>query len=460
MHDRWLETEFASLYLEELLKESILASGRTAPNPTVAALAFDSTRPEDRTSGATEPPGKRHAEIVALDRFQSQFGRSPDSLIVTLEPCSKTGRTAPCVDRIRSIPELQQIYIGCLDPALSGEGVRLLQHSGRSVYLPRTWPVSQGSSSLAYPSVSSNRIQHRPAGLESFLSGLGRLYGLFPASFAHRLLYGRPRMILKAASDPTGCMGDSSRRVMVSGRGALQAGQLLRRVVDAIIVGPRTVLVDEPSLDWRADPRGIELGPSSFDTESTVDTPQKMVDSRSIYDASNQRSFHYLKSPDPFIEALLRYGSESQMYKPEFDHQPVRIFLMPESGRSLERFHEAQKQIELSGGPEPIFWTLSKKKTPGDLPSMKDPLFGSALLRNLSELGFNTVLVEGGAGLHSSLRSILQPDDRFYWLRRKEPLDVSDFEQPVMLPAYLKALPELQSIDLGLDELVAFAGRS
>ena len=91
---------------------------------------------------------------------------------------------------------------------------------------------------------------------------------------------------------------------------------------------------------------------------------------------------------------------------------------------------------------------------------MKDPSFGSSLMQALAELGLNTVLVEGGAGLHGALQAILQPDDRFYWLRSKSSLQSQEFQKPVELPQYLTKLPELQLMDLGPDELIAFAGRA
>ncbi len=495
MHDNWLETNFASLYLEQLLKESILACGRTAPNPTVAALAFDSTNPDLWASGATEPPGGRHAEIVALDRFQDRYSSAPDSLVVTLEPCSKTGRTPPCVDRIRSIPELQTIYIGGLDPGLSGEGVHLLEHGGRKVYLPATLGTFSGNESSDSDDLQSQHSHRRAAerrlpGLSSFLSGLRRLYGLFPASFAHRIQYGRPRLILKAASDASGIMGDKEQRVTISGAGALHTGQLLRRAADAVLVGPGTVLTDEPGLDWRPAAQVLPIGvtrnlllskegsgnasPHSLSNSDTRGTSQSEkppasapVNSATAQDRQSEKLPislpHYLRSADPFLEALLRYGDEKEMLTTEFDHQPRRVFLIPEGKMDparLKAFQERQWERFQTGGPEPVFWTLSKKNKPGDLPSLKDPSFGSSLMQALAELGLNTVLVEGGAGLHGALQAILQPDDRFYWLRSKSSLQSQEFQKPVELPQYLTKLPELQLMDLGPDELIAFAGRA
>ena len=302
-------------------------------------------------------------------------------------------------------------------------------------------------------------------------------------------------------------MGDKSRRISISGPAALHAGQLLRRAVDAVLVGPGTVLTDEPTLDWRpggqkgagpgqsrnlispnldgsekersdsigdfdseANPRSNPRPNSDSNSSIAFDSnasgsagPESRKESQKVAGSSPNSPSHYLQSADPFIEALLRYGDEAEMQNPYFDHQPRRIFLLPEGQMEksqLDAFQAKQWQRFEQGGPEPVFWTLSKKHHPGDLPALKDPFFGSALMQNLAELGLNTVLIEGGAGLHRSLETILQPDDRFYWLRRKENLISVDFEKPVKLPHFLTELPQLQSMDLGPDELVAFAGRA
>ncbi|MEI7746637.1 MAG: riboflavin biosynthesis protein RibD, partial [Actinomycetota bacterium] len=82
------------------LAMGIAARVRTtaSPNPWVgAALIADGAV---IALGATEAPGGRHAEIVALE---SAGSRAQDStLVVTLEPCAHQGRTGPCVEAIKA----------------------------------------------------------------------------------------------------------------------------------------------------------------------------------------------------------------------------------------------------------------------------------------------------------------------------------------------------------------------
>src|SRR5437899_8443874 len=71
----------------------------TSPNPWVGAVLV--TVDDATFEGATEPPGGRHAEVVALDAARAAGARTDGAtLYSTLEPCSHHGRTPPCTDAI------------------------------------------------------------------------------------------------------------------------------------------------------------------------------------------------------------------------------------------------------------------------------------------------------------------------------------------------------------------------
>jgi diaminohydroxyphosphoribosylaminopyrimidine deaminase/5-amino-6-(5-phosphoribosylamino)uracil reductase len=71
--------------------------GRTSPNPAVGAVVLDPSG-DVAGEGATQPPGRPHAEVEAL-REAGQQARG-GTMVVTLEPCVHTGRTPPCVDAL------------------------------------------------------------------------------------------------------------------------------------------------------------------------------------------------------------------------------------------------------------------------------------------------------------------------------------------------------------------------
>ncbi|HNJ04860.1 MAG: hypothetical protein K1X70_06050 [Leptospirales bacterium] len=196
----------------ELSRQSVIALGRTWPNPSVACVIQSKGQ---IFSGATEAPGRRHAEIVALDLFDQSLPRDADGdLYVTLEPCSKFGRTPPCTKRLANYPNLR-LHIGNLDPSLSGEGLARLRESGLQIV------------------DDSN--------------GMGRE---FLEGFIGRTLGQGPRFHLKVASCD-GIMGSKEKRIMVSSEDGIAFGQMLRAKLDAVLVGPRTIFVDRPGLEAR-----------------------------------------------------------------------------------------------------------------------------------------------------------------------------------------------------------------
>ncbi|MEI2420262.1 bifunctional diaminohydroxyphosphoribosylaminopyrimidine deaminase/5-amino-6-(5-phosphoribosylamino)uracil reductase, partial [Arthrospira platensis SPKY2] len=82
--------------------------------------------------GATEPPGGRHAEVVALEAA----GRAAEgaTVVVTLEPCAHHGRTPPCIDALRAAG-VGRVIVGIEDPdpRVAGAGIAALRAAGIEV---------------------------------------------------------------------------------------------------------------------------------------------------------------------------------------------------------------------------------------------------------------------------------------------------------------------------------------
>jgi len=202
---------------------------RTPPNPWVGAVVVN----EEGVivgEGATEQPGGRHAEIVALD----QAGESARgaTLYVTLEPCCHHGRTGPCTEAVIAAG-VRAVVVGVLDPdvRVSGNGIEALRHAGIEVTICDDALVRE---SLA------PYLHHRRTGL--------------------------PFVVAKVAATLDGAiaMEDGSSQWITSTE-ARSDGHELRADSQVVIVGAGTVRADDPTLTARlrvdvVEPRRIVLG--------------------------------------------------------------------------------------------------------------------------------------------------------------------------------------------------------
>ena len=198
------------------------------PNPWVGAvlLAADGRR----WTGATEPPGARHAEIVALDAAGAAARGA--TLVTTLEPCCTTGRTGPCTEAIVRAG-VARVVVGTEDPdpGVRGRGIAALRAAGVAV-----------------------DVGARAAEVEEQL-----------APYLHHRRTGRPFVVLKMACTADGrtAAADGSSR-WITGPDARRRVHRMRAESDAVLVGAGTVRADDPMLTVRdADgpsPRRIVLG--------------------------------------------------------------------------------------------------------------------------------------------------------------------------------------------------------
>jgi diaminohydroxyphosphoribosylaminopyrimidine deaminase/5-amino-6-(5-phosphoribosylamino)uracil reductase len=208
------------------LAQARRAEGRTHPNPPVGAVVLRGGRVLGR--GRTRPVGGAHAEIVALAAARRRHGARAlrgATLAVTLEPCAHQGRTGPCVDAILEAG-IRRVWIGHRDPSpwTGGRGLRRLRAAGVAVELG----VLE----------EDCRWQHR-----GFLSVVER---------------GRPFVALKLAGSLDGRIATSrGESRWITGPRARAFVHRLRDRSDAVMVGSRTALVDDPALDARRGGRVV-----------------------------------------------------------------------------------------------------------------------------------------------------------------------------------------------------------
>ncbi|WCO65139.1 bifunctional diaminohydroxyphosphoribosylaminopyrimidine deaminase/5-amino-6-(5-phosphoribosylamino)uracil reductase RibD [Iamia majanohamensis] len=206
---------------------------RTAPNPWVGAVLV--TVAGAVHTGATEPPGGRHAEVVALDAARAAEG--PDAAVgatvhVTLEPCAHQGRTGPCADALIAAG-VARVVVAVADPdtRVAGEGIERLRAAGVAVEV-------------------GCRADEVAAQLAAYL---------------HHRRTGRPLVVLKLAATLDGrtAAADGTSQ-WITGVDARTDAHRLRAESQAIVVGSGTVTADDPTLTTRLvegpDPRRVVLG--------------------------------------------------------------------------------------------------------------------------------------------------------------------------------------------------------
>ena len=199
--------------------------GTTRPNPTVGAAVFDDAG-ELIAVGVTEPPGGRHAEVVALDAAGDRAAGG--TVVVTLEPCNHTGRTGPCTERIIAAG-LARVVFAAHDPnPLASGGAERLAAAGLDV---------RGGVGLTPDAAIP--------GAAGVLAG-----PLGPWLF--RQQHGRPRVTWKYAASMDGRSAASDGTSQWITGPAARAHTLERRSrYEAIVVGSGTVAADDPSLTAR-----------------------------------------------------------------------------------------------------------------------------------------------------------------------------------------------------------------
>ena len=203
--------------------------GRTSPNPIVGAVVVS---PEGVVvgQGAHLGAGGPHAEIAALSAAGDRARGA--TLYCTLEPCSHTGRTGPCVERIVDAG-IARVVAAIQDPnpRVAGAGFAFLRERGIEV----TENVGADAAGL----------QHAP--------------------FFTWVTHERPFVIVKAAASLDGFVGQRDARVRLTGPVADRYFHRQRAEVDAIAVGAGTVLLDNPVLTARGAYRARPLTRVLFD---------------------------------------------------------------------------------------------------------------------------------------------------------------------------------------------------
>jgi diaminohydroxyphosphoribosylaminopyrimidine deaminase/5-amino-6-(5-phosphoribosylamino)uracil reductase len=207
------------IYMQRCLHLAGLGGGNVHPNPLVGSVLV-----KDGViigEGFHKQFGAPHAEVNALKSVKDPAQIPGSTLYVSLEPCSHTGKTPPCTSFILK-NGITNVVIAMTDPnpKVNGKGIALLRENGVSV---------------------TEHILEQPARF------VNRRFITFQEKH-------RPYVVLKWAESADNYIG----RVKPDGKPILISNVTSRILVhkwrteeQAIMVGTRTALSDNPQLDAR-----------------------------------------------------------------------------------------------------------------------------------------------------------------------------------------------------------------
>ena len=276
--------------MERALRLARQAVGSASPNPAVGAVLVKGGRIVGE--GFTQPPGGPHAEVVAI-RQAGEAARGA-TLYVTLEPCCHHGRTPPCTKAVLATG-VREVHLSHLDPDphVNGQGKAELESAGVKVF------VGEGEEEARR--INEAYLKHRTTGLPFVIAK-------FAASLDGKI----------AATS-----GDSR---WVSGPESRRWAHRQRTVVDAIVVGVRTVLIDDPELTARPEP-----GEGARQEDGEPRQPLRVVaDSQGRTPASAR----VLQGPATTLVATT--GASSKAWRREMHDAGVEVAVLPASGGRVD----------------------------------------------------------------------------------------------------------------------------
>jgi len=133
MSQKYEETvEFDAKMMRRCLFLASRAKGNVSPNPMVGAVVV--YRGKIIGEGFHRRYGGPHAEVHAIESVKNKQLLSDSTLYVSLEPCSHWGKTPPCADLIIE-NKIPRVVIAAVDPfgKVCGNGIRKLKEAGIDV---------------------------------------------------------------------------------------------------------------------------------------------------------------------------------------------------------------------------------------------------------------------------------------------------------------------------------------
>lgn len=203
------------------------AHGARGATPLVGAVLLP--RGSSPIVGFHAGAGTAHAEAAALDFAQANgVATAGATIVVTLEPCSHTGRTGPCTQRIIDAG-ITHTVIATADPN----------------------PAARGGAEVL-----------RAAGIAVTTGVLDAEAEALNARWLQAVSEGRPFITCKIAQSLDGCSAAADGASQwITGEAARSHAHGIRARVDAIAVGTGTAIADNPRLNARPETFSVTSQP-------------------------------------------------------------------------------------------------------------------------------------------------------------------------------------------------------
>jgi diaminohydroxyphosphoribosylaminopyrimidine deaminase/5-amino-6-(5-phosphoribosylamino)uracil reductase len=292
------------------------AIGTTSTNPAVGCVIVKNNNIISR--GWTQPGGKPHAEIHAIEQIRDKSILKGAEIYCTLEPCSHYGKTKPCVNSIiRS--GIRKVYIGDIDknPLVNGIGIKKLKKSKIKTEL-----------------LFNEDIQN--------LNNI----------FFNSKLKKKPLIVAKIASTLDAKIATiSSESKWITNSLSRMHGHYLRLKSDAMLIGKNTVLLDNPDLHCRLG--GLQsFSPNIFILDTNLEIPV----SQNLFKSKKRKIYIFHKN------------NIDKKFIKKFKNSNVTLLPISQKNKLLDINEAISKMGEqgvqrvlIEGGSELITQLISKK---------------------------------------------------------------------------------------------------